>query len=360
MRGKKKVKPFDGYCKANRLLIDQNGTPLCKSKKSPKSRKYDINPCALDACSNYVSKTKEELEGLTEKQKKIWKLLEKEKSSDYIIENVPCGIATYYRVKKLFDEHKEILEKEQIEHSKIESINEPEEKTQKINQAPTSDSAVQYQKVKQKTKEESKTKLKPPEIKLCLYEFKDYRTAIQDALNNQYRWTPYNIKEIKDYLYSLRGVIYPYPKWLEYLDKLLWLHEHSRPLIPTRVLCSPYYIPIAKTTPNHIYFKRLTVREIFKLMNLDLPEQLENEARDIVKNLEQLELTGIFEDLKEKIREPLGIETEAQLLIDDYKKGDLDKLGKRRLMSKIQTNENISSNPYYQKILEDLKKDIEG
>lgn len=51
----------------------------------------------------------------------------------------------------------------------------------------------------------------------------------------------------------------------------------------------------------------------------------------------------------------LGIEDETHELIKEYERGNLDHFGETKLVYRLQ-DKNRYSNPYYQRILEDLKR----
>ena len=194
MNSKKRVnKTFEESCRTGNLFIDQNdGIHWCISKGSPNSRKFDKELCQLFACSNYISK---KIESLSKKEKKIRGYIEKGKSMEFIMENTPCSRATYYRVKKSLEEDEKRLEKEQIESDeelkdsqKIEFIEEPNKNihTQKLQTRVQARNPVYPQ--------------KQSPIKLNLNTITYYQTAIRHALENSYRWTKYNIQEIKTYM----------------------------------------------------------------------------------------------------------------------------------------------------------------
>jgi len=197
---------------------------------------------------------------------------------------------------------------------------------------------IKREKTRVQARNRKYTPLKPKiiHIKLMLEEFTHNKDAIEHALNNSHRWTPYNIKEIREHLkkieenlnkrtfewikhyktspdeerwgnsgyhnpalwysiitkeklYSILDIQYYYPEWMKNLNNLLDLWETSR-------------------KDSAIYKEELTTKEWFERIEIKFPEALEKEANDVIENRYNLRRTGIFEDLELLIKEQLQIE----------------------------------------------------
>lgn len=379
MSSKKRVnKTFEESCRIENLFIDQNnGTHWCISKESPKSRKFDKTVCQLLSCPNYISK---EIESLSKKEKKIRGYIEKGKSIEFIMEKTPCSRAWYFRVKKrMEDDNEKRLKKEQNEldekskaSKKIEHIEEPV-KSIHINEKALSVSIEKTRVQARNRVYPQKNKLKPLEIKLNLNEFTNFKNAIRHALDNSYRWTKYNIKEIREYIseieknlnpspyylenaktyqgyptpvtyygfvtkkeaHRLLGISYHYPDWMKYLEKLVNLWELSR----TSALRKEY----------------LTTKEWYERMEIDFPQSLEQEANMVITNRKDLVRSGIFGDLEYELKGSLKIDDELEHAYHNW--NDLDSYEKTEVHHRLLTHRDLKNHPYYISIMENIKHD---
>lgn len=180
-------------------------------------------------------------------------------------------------------------------------------------------------------------KLEPYPIKLNLKSH--YQTAIRKALDNFYRWTKYNIQEIREYLEDTELKLNPAT-----LEFLVAHPNYNRPSILHRIYCEPHQ-DIQKTKELYdilgvewkqpkasnwiklllnlwetsrklrgIANEYLTIKEWYEKMELEFPQILEPEADRIITNRKDLERTGIFEDIEHNITREIGIEDEIERL----------------------------------------------
>jgi len=189
-------------------------------------------------------------------------------------------------------------------------------------------------------------KPEPYPIKLNLKSH--YQTAIRKALDNYYRWTKYNIQEIRDYLEETELKINPVPvkhilarepyhevdatsyntpnarKNLYHVLSTGWKHglngETSTLDIEWKTPKASNWIKLLLNLWEKarklrgISNEYLTVKEWYEKTELEFPQILEPEADRILTNRKDLERTGIFEDIENNITRELGIEDEIERL----------------------------------------------
>lgn len=374
MTSKKRVnKTFEESCRTDNLFIDQtDGTHWCISKESPKSRKFDKEPCQLFACPNYISK---EITSFSKKEKKIRGYIEKGKSIEFIMKNTPCSQATYYRAKKSLEEDEKRLEKEKIEldeesrtYQKTEKIESMQKRDIQTNENPLSD-PTEKTLVTAKTRVKARNRVYPPlkpkiiHIKLKLDEFTHNKDAIEHALNNSNRWTPINIKEIREHLKKKEETINTSKEleWIEefkttpneekwippgYHDPANWYSPHilTKEELQRRLGIPHYYPEWMKhlkdlldlwelSRKNSAIFKEeLTTKEWYERMGIEFPKSLEPEANNVIENRFDLVRSGIFGDLEYIIKKDLKIDDEFEYY---YHKEELDPFDKTTIKSKI-------------------------
>lgn len=260
---------------------------------------------------------------------------------------------------------------------------------------------------KKKSKARNRLKLQAPPIKLFLSKYKaDFRGAIRHALDNQYRWTPFNIQEIRTYMneiqlnlnpvtmevvmkevqyvhqnYIFQKYVSPYTHGYnklnihiakDFYDTLdlewnippcfLWIHR----LIYLWEISRKKYVD---KTPRHIrgkYWdenpkpiglrdKNLAVKEWFHELDLPFPSELESVSDEVITNRKDLERTGIFEALDLKIKESLGIEDELEKAYHNW--DSLDILEKAHIKILINTKAVSKKHPYYILLKENIEQD---
>jgi len=347
MNSKKRVnKTFEESCRTGNLFIDQNdGIHWCISKESPNSRKFDKELCQLFACPNYISK---EIESLSKKEKKIRGYIEKGKSIEFIMKNIPCSRSTYFRVKKRMDEDEKRLEKKQIESDEeskaLEKIKPMPPKAQPPKRAPARNLVYQQ-----------KEKRSP--IKLNLHG--RYEMAIRNALDHSNEWKKYNIQEIRAHMEKVELSLNPVP--VEYMLAREPYHEVTKDSYNTiderkelyHVLstgwkhgCSGYQnIEISKLdieyrTPKlSIWIEKrlylweisheprglktagpekvgLTTEEWYQDMELPFPQDQELDRNRFIHERRDLERSGLLRAIEYHIKTELGISDEIERMCE--------------------------------------------
>ena len=173
-------------------------------------------------------------------------------------------------------------------------------------------------------------------IKLKLDERPHYQKAIKYAFDNSYRWTKYNVQEIKTYLkerelklnpvsievvtrkevfvraeilmreyqdspdkakelYEILGIEWRKPACAIWIERRLDLWEVSHALAGLKK-------------------EYLTTKEWYGRMNIDFPQSLEPEANDVITNRKDLERSGIIAELEHKINKALRTDDEMESL----------------------------------------------
>ncbi len=185
-----------------------------------------------------------------------------------------------------------------------------------------------HQKAQARNRVTPKESSKASPIKLLLSEYKNHRTAFRHALDNSYRWTPFNIHEIKEYLKDVETNLNPVT-----FDILQASSSYVRPVIlmnrhlsgtPAKDIYkyaglpwnTPPYFPWLKSflelwevsrSRSKLRYKNFTVKEWFEAVGLELPLILEADANIIITRKSDLTRTGIFVDLDLKIKKSLKI-----------------------------------------------------
>jgi len=234
----------------------------------------------------------------------------------------------------------------------------------------------------QKKKPQARNRLKPKAspIKLFLSEKGDFRKAIRHALDNQYRWIPFNIQEMKTYMSNIELNLNPVN-----IELISSHHQYIRSDILIRTYLEPYLhsgypIHIAKELYDYLNLEwnippcflwlhrliylwetsrkykglkheNLTIKEWFAKLYLDFPQVLESVSNEFIHNRKDLERTGIFEALDLKIKESLGIEDEIEYAVHNWKK--LEPLEKVHIKLLFETKA-ISKNHDYHILLKEL------
>jgi len=289
---------------------------------------------------------------------------------------------------KLFDIALNTLNEESRAYNKTEKIEPMQKRDIQTNENPLSDPTEKIL-VKAKTRVKARNRVYPPlkpkitHIKLKLDEFTHNKDAIEHTLNNSHKWTPYNIKEIREHLkkieetinkrpdcerieqyrtpptkfidrngklvvnngeyrdpthnygkipacwydglftkeelYSKLGIPYYYPEWMKHLNDLLDLWETSR-------------------KDSAIYKENLTTKEWYEeRMEIEFPKSLETEANDVIENRYNLVRSGIFEEAEHRIKKELKIEDELEQF---YYKEELTPFDKTRIKMLIREQPN--------------------
>ena len=171
-------------------------------------------------------------------------------------------------------------------------------------------------------------------IKLNLNTITYYQTAIRHALENSYRWTKYNIQEIKTYMKDKELKLNPVTievittKEVYIRADILMREYHDRPdkakelydildIEWKKPACSIWIerrlhlweVSHALTGLKKEY---LTTKEWYEKMKIDFPQSLEPEANDVITNRNDLTRSGIVADLEYKIKDALGIDDELE------------------------------------------------
>lgn len=250
--------------------------------------------------------------------------------------------------------------------SKIESIDEYRETPPMLNTRHKSDSSIQHQKIKGQKDTKSKT-YKPQYPR---YDFKNmiprlhkelgFRKTIVKLLYMRYLWTQTNIEDVREYIRQLERKLpfYYINKGFRTIEKILDLEERIR-LVQGRSLVYRGSIEIYNPTSySRRIYRRKCYEKLFKEYGLDLPTELEH-LRDIkIDNRDELEKSGIFEDLMKKAFDQLKIESNVEENIKDWREGKLDDYEKRQLLVHLIYNEHLQNNPHYNEVIETLKQEI--
>lgn len=231
---------------------------------------------------------------------------------------------------------------------------------------------------------------KPQPIKLCLQDFSNPMAAIRHAMSNSYRWSFYNIGELRNYttdfedklnplsiemitstpgwnekfirpefwlkpehgcIYSLEkkrevynyyGISWNSPAWLEALKILTDLWEISR----TKELRNKYWtVKEWYASINHMLYPE--VRERAR-------RELEPDYNMVIENRNDLDRTGIFEDLEYSIKKALKIDDMIESAYHNW--DDLNRWERIEVTSKINSEEGWNHR-YAQLIRERLKSE---
>ena len=173
-------------------------------------------------------------------------------------------------------------------------------------------------------------------IKLNLNTKPHYQTAIRHALDNSYRWTKYNIQEIKTYLKDKELKLNPVTIEVittkeVYIRADILIREYQDRPDKAKALYDILDIEWKKPACS-IWIERrlhlwevshalaglkkeyLTTKEWYEKMEIDFPPSLEPEADDVITNRNDLERSGIVAELEHKIKEALGIDDEMENL----------------------------------------------
>jgi len=275
-------KGFDVQCTTNNLVIDpSNGEYYCISKETPNSRKFDKTPCQLFACPHYREIKRE---NIGEKEQKIRKYIQQNKSRDWILENTPCSRRHYYDVKRKI-ENEELNDKDR---------------------------------------------------------FPNYREALTYALYQKYRWTSHNIKEIKDYIKPLLQKL-PHNRLegIFTIQRIIDLHERN--LIQRGRSTS---LIIASSAPSRYLFDgRYTLKELWNDYGLELPLELDSQKHEIIE--ERSQLIDLFLELKRNTIEQLETLEYLEAQYVQLKAGNLNSYQKTELKVKLLTNPSYQHDPLY-------------
>jgi len=328
------------------VIDPSDGSYLCISKETLNSRKFDKTLCQLFDCPHFRQIKRD---NIGEKEQKIRKYIQQNKPMNWILENTPCSRDYYYKVKRKLndegyiegiqrqEEEKEALSKtEPLEHTENENIN------NKINAKQTSQS---------KRNEESAT-FRVPRIKLMLNDkdrFPTYREALTHALYQKYRWTSYNIKEIKDYIKPLIKIL-PYNRCegIFTVQRIIDLHERN--LIQRGWSTS---LIIKSSEPSRYLFDgRYTLKELWNEYGLEFPLELDSQKYEIIE--ERNQLIDLFLELKRKAIKQLETLEYLEAQYVQLKAGNLNSYQKTELKVKILTNPSYQYDPLYPEIKEML------
>ena len=292
------------------------------------------NPHKKEKLEREISKKSDEI------RKRIWECIERGESKEEIMQKTQCSKTHYHRTLKDYENH---IKRSKDDESKDSPTIEPTKKPKK-NMHIKKPLFVSVQKTRVQARNRvypQKETLKPLQIKLNLKEH--YQTAIRHALDNSYRWTRYNIQEIRDYLKDTEIKLNPCT--LEFITA----HPHYvRPYILHRHFCFPdreYSMNLRIHNTKELYkelgieWKQpkasiwiklllhlwetsratrgltkeyLTIKEWYEKMELEFPKVLELEADMVITNRKDLERTGIFEDIEYNIKRELGIDDELE------------------------------------------------
>ena len=201
---------------------------------------------------------------------------------------------------------------------------------------------------------------KKSSIKLNLNTFPNYQTAIRHALDNSYRWTKYNIQEIKTYLKDKELKLNPVnievitTKEVYIRADILMREYHDRPdrakelyeilgIEWKKPACSIWIerrLHLWEISHEYAGLKTVyrTTKEWYKKMEIDFPQSLGPEADDVITNRNDLERSGIVAELEHKIKEALGIDDEMENLYHTTDK--LTKIGRFHIQNLIRENPN--------------------
>jgi len=324
MGRKKKInKGFPSNCKTGNLAWI-NDSPYCISKESPNSRKFDKIPCQTFACPNYINEA--EKEELPTKELKIRELIKEGKSPEYIIVNVPCSRSHYFRILSKVETEKEARELQKIESIKDqrteENSNSESEKAEPIKREnPTRTNPLgidqrEYEEkirkieresgigvsYKQIEKEEEQLKSKPSYPFKLNFEGDPYE-VIEEALLLRSKWSLRNNRELSEYIKN-PSLPYNILLHLKPIEDMLWLDEASRLQLGTS--SNRFYVEIA-TSYSYFFYGKYTFKELFKKLEIPLPDRLRYRANEIIVDKDQLKESNIFAYLIEKARKELNV-----------------------------------------------------
>lgn len=182
-------------------------------------------------------------------------------------------------------------------------------------------------------------------IKLMLDKIPHYQTGVKYALENAYRWTKYNIQEIRTYLKEKELVLNPVTIGVitgkrVFVRADILLREYIEPyesmglqtpidaakelykeldITWRKPECSIWIerrLHLWEVSHEHAGLKKmyLTTEEWYDKMEIDFPPSLEPEANDVITNRNDLARCGILADLEHRIARELGIEDELERL----------------------------------------------
>lgn len=237
---------------------------------------------------------------------------------------------------------------------------------------------------KKKSKARNRLKLQAPPIKLFLSKYKaDFRGAIRHALDNQYRWNPFNIQEIRTYMNDIELNLNPVN-----IELISSHRQYIRAEILIRTYLEPHYLgcPIHKAKELYDYLelewnippcflwihrliylweisrkykglknKYLTIKQWFTKVHIPFPHVLESFSDEVITNRQDFERTGIFEALDLKIKESLGIEDELEKAYHNW--DSLDILEKAHIKILINTKVVSKKHPYYILLKENIEQE---
>jgi hypothetical protein len=317
-----------------------DGKYQCVTQATPKS-KPTITICASDCRYRNIIKHKR----IGKKELKIREYIQQGKPDDWIINNVSCTEAYFYRVKKRLEEEG-ILEKA---HIKIEPIE--ESKTPQTENTSTDIKNVHHGIQTQFKEKSGQIKFKAPIERdyLMLTEYPTVREALTVAITSRKDWWSENTKEIREYIKT----------WLQKLPQsqieglittlqIVDLHERSRYQKGQSGWPAPLIIASSKPS-QYLFDGRYTFKTLFREYGLDLPPGLK--PHRVVQRRDQLD--ELFYHLEEKAFNQLGaLETREYLEAqrNQLKAGHLNNYQKTELKAKLLTNPSYQDDPLFHEI----------